>query len=145
MSNGIPYLLPCALAYCLCGKRLSLLNCIAVGIGGFLGSILRYLIGLLPMKPTNGFPLSTLIINVAGSFAIGLIAAISIKAGNVNARWVLFLKAGVCGGFTTFSSFSLEAAQLLQNGKVWTGCFYIFASVLLGIGAFMLAQYAVNR
>jgi fluoride exporter len=145
MPNGMLYLLPCALAFCLCGKRLSLLNCIAVGIGGFIGSILRYLIGLLPMKPTNGFPLGTLIINVAGSFAIGLIVSLSIKTGNVNSRWILFLKAGICGGFTTFSTFSLEATQLLQNGKVWLGSLYIFVSVLLGIGAFMLAQYTVSR
>jgi CrcB protein len=131
--------------YCICGKGLYLLNCIAVGIGGFIGSVLRYLISLLPMKPANGFPLGTLLINVAGSFAIGLIAALSMKLGNVNPRWILFLKAGICGGFTTFSTFSLEAGHLLQIGKVWLGCLYMAASILLGVVAFFLAQSAISR
>ena len=120
-------------------------NCIAVGIGGFVGSVLRYLVSLLPIKPTNGFPLGTLVINVAGSFAIGLITALSIKSGDISPRWILFMKAGICGGFTTFSTFSLEAGHLLQNGKVWLGCLYIVASVLLGVGAFFLAQAAVSH
>lgn len=52
-----------------------MLECLLVGIGGFIGSVLRYLIGLLPMKPENGFPVKTLFINIAGSFIIGMIVA----------------------------------------------------------------------
>ena len=54
-----------------------MLNCLCVGIGGFFGSILRYLVGLIPVNPSNGFPIKTLVINVLGAFALGLIAALA--------------------------------------------------------------------
>lgn len=94
-----------------------LLNCVFVGLGGAAGSICRYLLGLLPLKPVSGFPAITLCINIAGAFALGLIGALAGKYAKLNPQLLLFLRVGVCGGFTTFSTFSVETAGLLQSGK----------------------------
>ena len=112
-----------------------MINCIIVGLGGFLGAVLRYLIGLLPVNTQNGFPVKTLGINIVGAFVIGLIAA---QAGKLPSGGVLFLKTGVCGGFTTFSTFSLETVMLLQNGRYGLGVLYIILSLgccLAGVAA----------
>jgi len=112
-----------------------MLDCLFVGFGGFIGSILRYLICRIPLKHAGTFPFSTLIINVAGAFALGFLAAYISKSVSLNPRYALFWKVGICGGFTTFSTFSLEALTLFQNGKAWTGLSYILLSVTLGICA----------
>ena len=98
-----------------------LLNCVFVGLGGAAGSICRYLLGLLPLKPVSGFPAITLCINIAGAFALGLIGALAGKYAKLNPQLLLFLRVGVCGGFTTFSTFSVETAGLLQSGKTGSG------------------------
>ena len=86
-----------------------MLNCLFVGIGGFIGSVCRYLIGLIPVSENTEFPIKTLCVNVIGSFLIGLIA-FSVQGGkNIDPRMVLLLKVGICGGFTTFSTFSTIA------------------------------------
>ena len=85
-----------------------MLNCLAVGLGGFVGSVCRYLMGLLPLGRDGAFPIRTFAINLFGAFAIGAITALTVKRADLDPRLVLFLKAGVCGGFTTFSSFALE-------------------------------------
>ena len=85
-----------------------MLNCIAVGLRGFLGSVCRYLAGQIPLGRDWGFPVRTLAINLIGSFLIGAVTALALKRAAPDPRLVLFLKAGVCGGFTTFSSFALE-------------------------------------
>ena len=89
---------------------------IAVSIGGAIGSAARYAMSFLNIRPKSGFPATTLLINVAGAFAIGLIVAFAAKGGKLDRRLLLFLKVGICGGFTTFSSFALEANQLVQTG-----------------------------
>ena len=81
-----------------------MLNCIAVGLGGFLGSVYRYLAGQIPLGRDWGFPVRTLAINLIGSFLIGAVTALALKRAAPDPKLVLFLKAGVCGGFTTFSS-----------------------------------------
>jgi fluoride exporter len=110
------------------------LNCLYVGIGGALGTVLRYTIGLLPFSEAVGFPLTTLFINFSGAFLIGIIVAYADYAGNLDPGIMLFLKIGFCGGFTTFSTFSLETAQLLQGGNFLIAGSYIFASVPLCTG-----------
>ena len=121
-----------------------MLNCLFVGIGGAFGSILRYLVGLLPMNPENGFPIKTLIINVLGAFALGLIAALAAKDTSLNPHLVLMLKVGVCGGFTTFSTFAYEATSLMQNGQTALGITYMLLSMVLGVAAILLAQMLIN-
>ena len=113
------------------------------GAGGAAGAVLRYLIGLLPMNPENGFPIKTLLINLAGSFTIGMIAALAAKNA-MNPKLVVFLKAGVCGGFTTFSSFALETQQLAQKGEGGMAFLYVLLSVLLGVSMVFLAEKAAG-
>lgn len=121
-----------------------MLNCIFVGIGGFIGSVLRYLVGLLPMQPSNGFPVKTLLINVLGSFALGLIAAAAAKNPALDPKIVLMLKVGVCGGFTTFSTFAYEAQNLMQSGSTGLALVYVLLSITLGVAAIFLAQALIH-
>lgn len=98
-----------------------------VGLGGALGAILRYSISLLPLK--SSFPFLTLITNVIGAFVIGIVVGLFEKhylSSNIN----LFLKTGVCGGFTTFSTFSLETLTLLENGMPSIAMIYAFVSIV---------------
>ena len=121
-----------------------MINCLFVGIGGFIGSVCRYLIGLIPVSESTEFPIKTLCINVTGSFLIGLIA-FSVQGGkNIDPRMVLFLKVGICGGFTTFSTFSLETFGLLQKGSTVTAAVYIICSVLLGLAAVLAAKAVIG-
>ncbi|SDN66341.1 fluoride efflux transporter CrcB [Acetanaerobacterium elongatum] len=119
-------------------------SCLIVGFGGAVGSICRYLLGLLPVKPQNGFPLITLGINVVGAFCIGLIMALASKNPNINPYILLLLKVGFCGGFTTFSTFSLEAVGLLQNGSYFIAILYMFLSIILCISAVVGAQMLIK-
>jgi crcB protein len=122
----------------------AILDCVFVGAGGALGAICRYLLGLVPVRQTVDFPLTTLGINLAGAFCIGLLAALAGKRADLDPRLLLFLKVGVCGGFTTFSTFSLESAQLLQSGRTAACVLYIALSVLLCVSAALGAQALVR-
>ena len=73
-----------------------MLDCLYVGLGGFIGSVCRYLVGLVPLKTQSGFPALTLFINVAGAFAVGVVAALAAKGAGLGRNAVLFLKLGVC-------------------------------------------------
>jgi CrcB protein len=112
-------------------------NFLLVGLGGALGSMLRYGAGLL-IGPRD-FPLATFLINVTGSFLIGLVVVSSLTNQQVNEHWKLFLATGLCGGFTTFSAFSLENLQLLQQGKWSLFLLYSIGSVLLGLASAWVA------
>lgn len=111
-------------------------NVLLVGLGGALGSIVRYFISLLLAGKT--FPFATFTVNILGSFAIGIFIAFSLKNNGFDNNWKLFLATGICGGFTTFSAFALENVQLLQSGKALTALSYIALSVILGIAATFL-------
>lgn len=115
-------------------------ECLFVGIGGFIGSVCRYLIGLIPLSPSNGFPVKTLVINVAGAFAIGLIAAAAVKNADISPRIVLLLKTGICGGFTTFSTFALEISDLIRGGSWAAAAAYMLLSLILGVAAVFAAE-----
>jgi CrcB protein len=108
-------------------------NILLVGLGGGIGSILRYAATLL--IGVKKIPYATLSVNIMGSFIIGLVLAFSIKDESFANNWKLFLATGICGGFTTFSAFTLENMQLLQNGKTGVAFLYIAISVVLGIAA----------
>lgn len=99
---------------------------IYVAMGGALGASARYMISLLPSKTV--FPIWTLLTNVIGAFLIGFIVGI-LSNGTQNERATLFWKTGVCGGFTTFSTFSLEALGLWEQGRIGMGSMYILFSV----------------
>lgn len=121
-----------------------MINCIIVGMGGFVGAVLRYLIGLIPMSPQNGFPVKTLLINIAGAFVIGLVVAVGGKR-EWNPQLILFLKVGICGGFTTFSSFALETNQLMEQGAVWSAAGYVILSVIGGLASVYAGLGIVGR
>lgn len=121
-----------------------MLNCLMVGIGGFIGSVCRYLIGLLPIETNSGFPVKTLIINIVGSFLIGLITALAVKNKGLNEQIVLMLKVGVCGGFTTFSTFAYESTDLMKSGHVAVALIYVCTSIVLSVLAVFAAQMLVK-
>ena len=109
-----------------------------VGLGGAVGAMLRYGMSMVPVK--SEFPYMTLLINFLGAIAIGILAAMSMRQSLLTEHSLLLLKTGVCGGFTTFSTFSLEAVTLFQNGKYLLGGAYILASVALCVAGVLLGQ-----
>ncbi len=121
-----------------------MLEFLAVGFGGFIGSAARYVLGKMPLKSPVWFPVNTFLINVIGAFIIGCIAAIAAKNETLDPRLVLFIKVGICGGFTTFSTFSLEVNDLLKSGSVITALIYITASVVCSVSAVFLGQYIIK-
>lgn len=122
-----------------------MIECIVVGAGGLIGAVCRYFIGMIPLKEGCAFPVKTLMINIAGSFLIGIVAAMAMKTDFLNPRTILFLKVGICGGFTTFSSFALEAADLMNDGKIHLAVIYTVLSVTLGILAVFAGQTVVGK
>lgn len=116
-----------------------MISCLVVGAGGAIGAILRYLIGLVPLSVEKGFPLKTFLINILGCFAIGIIVALA-QRNSLSPKLVLFLKVGVCGGFTTFSSFALETQSLMERGQNLVAAVYVVLSVLIGIFAVFAAE-----
>lgn len=121
-----------------------MINCILVGIGGFIGSVCRYLIGLIPLKQNTLFPVKTLVINVVGAFLIGMIAAAASKNKSVDPGMILMLKVGVCGGFTTFSTLAFETAALFKEDHMMMGILYVAASVVFGVLAVYFAQELIK-
>lgn len=115
-----------------------------VFIGGGIGSALRHGVNLLAVRLFGlGFPWGTFIVNVAGSFLIGLLAAFfAFRAG---AAWSqhtrLFLITGFLGGFTTFSSFSLDFAMLFERGATTQAALYVAASVGISLAAIFLGLF----
>lgn len=102
------------------------MNFIMVGLGGGLGAMLRYAVSCIPYKGT--FPLLTLLTNITGAILIGFIVGTAARK-NLSGNTILFWKTGVCGGYTTFSTFSLEAYQLFQSGRAAGGAAYLVLSV----------------
>ncbi|HNP19159.1 MAG TPA: fluoride efflux transporter CrcB [Fulvivirga sp.] len=108
-------------------------NLLLVGIGGFTGSVLRYVTYLLiDKKFTSNFLVSTMTVNVIGSLILGIIIGFSLK-GNLNEQTKLLLAVGFCGSFTTFSTFAFENFNLLQQRETLTSLLYIGMSVILGL------------
>ncbi len=118
-------------------------NILLVGLGGGIGSMLRFACSVL--INTKLFPWSTLLVNITGCFAIGIIYAFSIRDDAGLNNWKLFLATGLCGGFTTFSAFSLENMGMLQSGKTGLALMYIGLSVILGIAATFAGYLLVVR
>lgn len=108
-----------------------------VGLGGFIGSVARYMLGdlFLYLAAQDRFPYGTFAINIIGCLAIGLLVGIAERYDFFGAGTRLFLFTGLLGGFTTFSAFGLEATLLLRRGELAVAAMYAGASVILGIAA----------
>ena len=115
-----------------------------VGLGGFIGSVFRYLVNLYAFRlPPAGFPLSTLLVNLAGSLLIGLLAGFMVKSTFHN--YQLFLITGFCGGFTTFSTFSLEGLKLLKSAYYLQYVAYLGISVIGGLALCILGFWLSQK
>lgn len=109
---------------------------LVVFLGAGLGGAMRHGVNLFAQALFGtGYPLGTLVVNVAGSFAMGLVAGGLSPKLDPEGAWRLFLGTGVLGGFTTFSAFSFDAARMLERGDHWTAAGYVGLSVLLSIAA----------
>ncbi len=118
--------------------------CLIVGAGGAIGSMLRYLMSLISLDETVIFPVKTLAVNVLGAFLIGIIAALALKNADFDPKLTLFLKTGLCGGFTTFSTFALESYDLVSGGHWAMTLGYVALSVILCIAAVFAAEAIVG-
>ena len=110
-----------------------------VGTGGFIGSVLRYLVQYVVEKGMNSsFPLGTLIANVAGSFIIGIVFALAEKGNLLSAEWRIFLAVGFCGGFTTFSAFAYNNFIMIEEQSYVQLLYNVGGNLLLGVVAVYL-------
>lgn len=114
-----------------------------VGFGGFIGSILRYSFSLF--LKSSLFPWNTLSVNIIGSFCIGLFWGWIAKHQSIPNHWSLFLITGFCGGFTTFSAFSIELLQQIQNQKFMLAFTYIILSVSSAVLVTWLGYLLVSK
>lgn len=114
-------------------------------VGGGAGSVARWLISLAPFGSTAdaGFPVATFITNMIGAFCIGFIVGLAIPA-SLPPRTTLLLKTGFCGGFTTFSTFALEASGLFERGNWIVGGGYVLLSLMLGVLACFAGQFVAS-
>jgi CrcB protein len=115
------------------------------GIGGFLGSGARFLISrYIQIAYVSVFPWGTFLVNILGSFLMGIFLGISEKGSFMSPEWRLFLTVGFCGGFTTFSSLSNDAFLLLQNKEWLRFVIYPAFSFFLGLAAVFLGRAIIK-
>ena len=122
-----------------------MMEILAVGCGGFIGAVCRYLISLIPISEAFLFPIKTFLINIFGCVLIGLIVIWAEIFDIENTNLMLFLKVGICGGFTTFSTFALETGELLKQGHGFTALIYMILSMLAGVFAVFMIEYFGSR
>lgn len=119
-----------------------------VGLGGAIGSVARYLVGIAIIRVTGpAFPFNTLFVNVVGSFIMGVVIAVLVKIDlpTYVTPIRLFVAVGLLGGFTTFSSFSADVAILWERGSYAECALYMATSVVLSIFALFLGLFLVRR
>ena len=141
---------------------MSLVTCLVVMLGGALGSLARYALSSLAADYSRGLPLGTIGINLTGSFLIGFFGTLTLAHGRypVSENLRLFVMVGLCGGYTTFSSFSLQTLDLMRSGAIGRAAINVVASVVLCVlavglghalashfngGATQIAQIAIEE
>ena len=113
-----------------------MLKYVLVGIGGCLGSILRFWLGsYIGGKMGTRFPYGTFVVNITGSFLIGLVLALLTARTQWSANWRYLIPIGFIGGYTTFSSFEFETLRTMQDGRIGLGLLYVATSVIAGLVA----------
>ena len=123
-----------------------MLSFLMVGIGGAIGAMARHGVGLASIRALGpGFPYGTLIVNILGSFLMGiLIAWLVRRTGGSSNEIRLFLATGFLGGFTTFSAFSLDTIVLYERGEIGIALFYVFASVVASVLALIAGLWLIR-
>lgn len=126
---------------------MSFTNCLLVMAGGALGTLARYLVSIWALPVSSQLPWGTIIINVSGSLLIGFFGTLTIASGRYPASESLrlFVMIGLCGGYTTFSSFSLQTLDLLRAGGVARAALNIGLSVVLCVGAVAVGHIIAAR
>ena len=119
-------------------------NTLFIGCGSFLGGAARYLVSIAMKTVGKGFPWGTLVVNLVGCLFIGLLWGFFSKNSNESSSWALFMTVGICGGFTTFSTFSKEALMMLQAGNFFSLLAYVVISVIAGIALVAAGYYLVR-
>ncbi|WP_347841224.1 fluoride efflux transporter CrcB [uncultured Draconibacterium sp.] len=116
-----------------------------VGTGGFIGSIMRYLVQVFVEKGlTSTFPWGTFIANMVGSFIIGVVFAVAQKGNLLSAEWRMFLAVGICGGFTTFSSFAYNNLSMLKEQAYGQFILNVGGSLVFGLLAVYLGMILIR-
>jgi fluoride exporter len=119
---------------------------LAIALGGAIGSMARYAIGVvIPTVPGTGFPTATLMINISGSLLIGLFMVATLERPSTSTATRLFLTTGVCGGFTTMSTLSVDVVQLLRAGKGASAVAYLTVTVIASLFATLAGMMAGRR
>jgi len=110
------------------------MNYLYVGMGGFIGSVLRYTIGLIMNNDTITFPFATLTVNLLGSFFLSFLVFTVFRKVNISTNVQVALTAGLLGSFTTFSAVSVATISLLENGELLFACLYLLITISGGFG-----------
>ncbi len=117
------------------------MNYLIIGAGGFVGAIARYVLALwIGQRWGRSFPLGTFVINISGSFLIGLLMTLMAERFTENPQWRLLLIVGFLGAYTTFSTFEYETGALLKDGEWLYACLNIILSVSVGFVALKLGE-----
>ena len=120
---------------------------ILIFLGGGAGALARYGVGVVAMKRLGaGWPYGTFTVNAVGGLLMGaLIGFLAHRGGADQERWRVFLAVGVLGGFSTFSSFSLEVALMMERREYGQACLYVMLSVVLAVGALFVGLLSARR
>lgn len=122
-----------------------MLNIALVAIGGAIGSVARYLVGVWGLKLGGpNFPWGTITVNIVGAFLIGLMVEMVARRFDASAELRVFIVTGIIGGFTTWSSFTLDAVVLFERGSIGLSAVYLFASLFVSFAA-IFAGLALGR
>ena len=126
---------------------MSFSNCLLVMVGGALGTLARYLVSTWALPISSQLPWGTIIINISGSLLIGFFGTLTLASGRYPASESLrlFVMIGLCGGYTTFSSFSLQTLDLVRAGGLGRAALNIGLSVVLCVGAVALGHIIAAR
>jgi CrcB protein len=116
----------------------------SVAAGGAIGSVARYAVATIQNPTWTGFPYGIFIVNVSGGFVMGVLTELMALKFNVSPEVRAFLTTGIMGGYTTFSTFSLESALLIQRGAYVTASGYIVGSAILSIAALFCGLWLVR-